>query len=330
MSGFFARGRVWAAFALVAFAAAGSAQAQDYPTKNVTVVVSIGAGTGMDVLARLYADKLQQSLGKPVVVENKPGAATMLAATAVATSPADGHTLVVLTSSAMAINPTLYKKINYRPNEDFVPISLYVKSPFILVANPALPIKTAADFIKYAKDAANPINYASVGAGGLQHLSMEFAKQRFGFNATHVPYRQTGQQVSDIAAGHVAAGFVEAGASIPLIKDGKLRALAVSASSPLPLLPDVPPFSKAAGAPDFEAVSWHVLLAPAKTPRPIVDKLHAEMKRIMSDPGMVEKAANIGLIPIETPSVEGIADYIKSEQQKWGALVKTLGLEGTQ
>ena len=135
---------------------------------------------------------------------------------------------------------------------------------------------------------------------------MEFAKQRFGFDATHVPYRNTGQSVTDLAAGQVDAGFVEAGASMPLIKDGKLRALAVSSVDRLPLLPDVPPFAEAAEAPDFEAVSWHMLLAPAKTPRPIVDRLHAEMKKIMNDPAMTEKAAAIGLIPIETPSIEGM------------------------
>jgi tripartite-type tricarboxylate transporter receptor subunit TctC len=254
----------------------------------------------------------------------------MLAAASVATAPADGHTLVVLTSAAMAINPALYKQINYDPNRDFVPISLYVKSPFILAVNPSVPAKTVPEFIKYAKEAATPINYASVGAGGLQHLSMEFAKQRFAFNATHVPYRNTGQSVTDLAAGHVSAGFVEAGASIPLIKDSRLRALAVSASTRLPLLPDVPPFSEASGAADYEAVSWHVLLAPSKTPKEIVDRLHAEMKKIMSDPAMVEKAANIGLIPYDSPSVTDISDYMKSEQVKWGTLVEKLGLKGTQ
>jgi tripartite-type tricarboxylate transporter receptor subunit TctC len=305
-------------------------QAQGFPSKTLTIVVSIGAGTGMDVLARIYAEKLSAALGKPVVVENKPGAATMLAANAVATAPPDGHTLVVLTSSAMAINPTLYKQISYDPNRDFIPISLYVKSPFILVVNPALPAKTVPELLKHAKETKPPLNYASVGAGGLQHLSMEFTKNRFGLEMTHVPYRNTGQSVSDLAAGHVALGFVEAGASIPLIKDGKLRALAVSSSTRLPLLPDVPPFSEASGAADYEAVSWHVLLVPAKTPKEIVDRLHAEMQKIMTAPDIVEKAANIGLIPIPPPSVEETSAYIKSEQAKWGALVEKLGLKGTQ
>jgi tripartite-type tricarboxylate transporter receptor subunit TctC len=169
-----------------------------------------------------------------------------------------------------------------------------------------------------------------VGAGAFQHISMEFAKQRFGFDATHVPYRATGQSIADLIGGHVATGFVEAGASIPAIKEGKLRALAVSSTSPLPLLPEVPPFSVASGAQDFESVSWHALMVPAKTPKDIVDKLHAEMKKIMSDPDMKKKAADIGLIPIDTPSVDGINDYIKAERVKWGTLVEKIGLKGSQ
>ena len=320
----------WVAVMLAVLGPNAPADAQSYPSKNITIVVSLGAGTGMDVLARLYADKLKTALGKPVVVENKPGAATMLAAAQVATSPPDGHTLVVLTSSAMAINQSLYKQMNYSPESDFVPISLYVKSPFILVANPNMPFKTVPEFIKHATQADPPLKYASVGAGALQHLSMEFAKQRFKFDAVHVPYRQTGQSVTDLAAGHVDVGFVEAGASIPLIKEGRLRALAVSASQRLPRLPDVPPFSEAARAPDFEAVSWHILLAPAKTPKEIIDRLHAEMKKIMAEPDMKEKVSNIGLIPFDTPTVDGMNDYMKSERVKWGSLVEKLGLKGSQ
>jgi tripartite-type tricarboxylate transporter receptor subunit TctC len=205
-----------------------------------------------------------------------------------------------------------------------------VKSPFILVVNPALPVQSVPDLVKYAKESPTPLTYSSPGAGVAQHLSIEFMKQKFGLQMTHVPYRNTPQSISDITAGHVHLGFAEAGASIPLIKDGKLRALAVSSTTPLPLLPEVPPFSVASGAADFEAVSWHILFAPAKTPKDIVDKLHEEMKRIMSAPEMKDKMANLGLIPHDTPSVDGIRSYIKSEQEKWGALVRKLGLEGSQ
>ena len=180
------------------------AQAQGYPSQNITIVVSIGAGTGMDVLARLYAEKLSAALGKPVIVENKPGAATMLAANAVATSPPDGHTLVVLTSSRAGDQSSALQADQLRPGKAISCRSrLYVKSPLILVVNPTLPVKTVPEFISYAKEAKPPLNYASVGAGGFQHLSMEFAKQRFGFEATHVPYRNTGQSITDLAAGHV-------------------------------------------------------------------------------------------------------------------------------
>jgi tripartite-type tricarboxylate transporter receptor subunit TctC len=318
------------ALPFVTAGAAPPAQAQAYPSRTITIVVPLGAGTGMDVLVRLYADKLSQALGKPVVVENKPGASTMLGAQQVATAAPDGHTLGVLTSGAMSINPTLYKQISYNPDQDFIPLSLYVKSPFILVVNPDVPVKSVPELIKYAKEKSPPLNYASVGAGALQHLSMEFMKQRFGLEMTHVPYRTTGQSVTDLAAGHVALGFVEAGASIPLIKEGKLRALAVSSSSRLPLLPEVPPFSEAASAPDFETVSWHILLAPAKTPPEIVDRLHSEMKKIMAMPDIREKIGAIGLIPNDTPSEDGMRAYLKSEGDKWGSLVKKLGLQGSQ
>ena len=304
--------------------------AQSYPSKNLTLIIPLGPGTGMDIVARLYAEKLAAALGKAVVVENKPGAATMLAAAQLATSPPDGHTIGVLTSSALSINQHLYKQMNYSPENDFTPISLYVKSPLILVVNPNVPAKTVPEFIAHAKQAKPPLNYASVGAGAFQHISMEFAKQRFGFDATHVPYRNTGQSVADLIGGHVATGFVEAGASIPAIKEGKLRALAVSSTTPLPLLPDVAPFSQASGASDFEAVSWHILLVPSKTPKEIVDRLHAEMKKIMGDPEMKKRAADIGLIPFDSPSVAGMNDYIKAERVKWGALVEKIGLKGSQ
>jgi tripartite-type tricarboxylate transporter receptor subunit TctC len=318
------------ALSLLTISLSSPVHGQSYPSRNITLLIPLGAGTGMDIVARLYAEKLAAALGKAVVVENKPGAATMLAAAQLATAPPDGHTIGVLTSSALSINQHLYKQMNYSPDNDFTPISLYVKSPLILVVNPNVPAKTVPEFIAHAKQSKPPLTYASVGAGAFQHISMEFAKQRFGFDATHVPYKATGQSVADLVGGHVASGFVEAGASIPSIKEGKLRALAVSSTTPLPLLPEVQPFSVTSGASDFEAVSWHVLLVPSKTPKDIVDRLHAEMKKIMGDPEMKKRAADIGLIPIDTPSIQGMQDYIKAERSKWGALVDKIGLKGSQ
>jgi tripartite-type tricarboxylate transporter receptor subunit TctC len=316
--------------AAIAALAHAPACAQPYPNKPITVVVPLAAGSGMDTIARLFGDQISQALGKPVVIDNRAGAATMLGTEAVAKAAPDGYTLLIATSSAMAINPVLYKKIAYDPNRDFVPISLYVKSPFILVVDPKLPVRTVPELIRYAKESSTPLTFSSPGAGVAQHLSVEFLKQRFGVEMTHVPYRNTPQSITDIAAGHVNLGFAEAGASLPLIQDGKLRALAVSSSARLGVVPDVPPFSEASGAADFEAVSWHVLFAPAGTPADVVDRLHQQMKRIMAAPTMRKQVADLGLIPYDTPDVEGIKTYIRSEQDKWGALVRKLGLEGSQ
>jgi tripartite-type tricarboxylate transporter receptor subunit TctC len=318
----------WALLCVVLLASA-PARGEDYPSRAITIVVSLAAGSGMDAVTRLYAEKLSEAFGKPVIVENKPGAATTLAANQVARATPDGYTLVVLTSIALSINPTLFQHLNYDP-QDFTPISLYVKSPFVLVINPSLPAKTLSEFVEFARKANPSLNYASIGAGSVQHMSMEFAKKRLGFDATHVPYRSTPQSVTDLMGGQVAASFLEAGLSMPLIKDGKLRALAVSSAQRLPLLPDVPPFAEASGATDYEGVSWHMLLVPSKTPQPIIDRLHAEMKRIMQAPEMQAKIAALGLIPNDSPSIEDMRSYIRSEQLKWGALVKQLGLEGSQ
>src|SRR4051794_2244982 len=319
-----------AAVALAILVTPGPTSAQTYPTKSITLVVPLAAGTGMDTIARLYSEQLASSLGKPIVIDNRPGAAMMLAISFVARSAPDGYTLGIATSGPLATNPVLYKRIDYDPDKDFTPIALYVKSPFVLVVNPALPVRSVPDLIKLAKESGSPLNYSTPGVGLMQHLSVEFMKQRFGFEATHVPYRSTPQSVTDIVAGHVAFGFAEAGAAVPLIKEGKLRAIAVSSKTRLPILPDVPPFAQVSGASDYEAVSWHVLLAPAATPAPVIDRLHGDMKRIMGSAEMVKKVSDLGLIPFDTRPVAEIRTYIRSEQEKWGSLVRTLGLAGSQ
>ncbi len=322
---------LFAAFASLSAQAQTQAAAPNWPSRTITIVLPLAAGSGMDTIVRLYADKLSPALGRPVVIENRLGGRQMIAASAVAKAEPDGHTLVVLTSSSLAIGPTLFKDMRVNPAKEFVPISLYVKSPFILVVNPAMPVKTAADFIAHAKaQMASPLSYTSLGPGSPQHLSMELVKSQFGVPMTHVPYTNTPQSVLDVTSGHVSGGFAEAGASLSLIREGKLRALAVSSSQELPVLPGVAPFAEAGKLPGFEAVSWHVLLAHAATPKPIVDRLHAEMKRIMADKELTKKVADMGLLPVDTPDVDGIRQYIASEQEKWGSLVRKLGLEGSQ
>ncbi len=318
------------ALALATIAIHPPALAETYPTKSITIMPLLAAGTGLDVTVRLYAEQLSQAFGKPVIVENKPGSAGLAGVAALKAAPADGYSMIVATSAVMAIRPTLLKSAPYDAQKDFIPIALYVKSPFILVVNPDLPIHSVPDLIKYVKERPGKLSYSSSGVGGAPHLSSEYMKQRFDIDLAHVPYRNSPQSIADVAAGHVSMAFAEAGASLPLIRDGKLRALAVTSSMRLPTVPELPPFGEAVGAPDFEAVSWHVLLAPASTPLDVVAKLHTEMKRIMEAPDMQKKIAAIGLIPLEIASVDATRGYIKAEGEKWGSLVRKLGLEGSQ
>jgi tripartite-type tricarboxylate transporter receptor subunit TctC len=315
---------------LIACTSVLPAKAQTYPIRPITIVVSLAAGTGMDTLVRIYGEQLSQALGQPVVIENKPGGAGVVAGETIAKGKPDGYTLAVATSAVMAIRPTLFKVRPFEPLTDFVPISHYVKSPFVLIVNPSLPVSSVQEFVKYAKERPGQLSYSSSGIGGAPHLTMELLKQKFGFDMAHVPYRNSPQSIADVAAGHVFASIAEAGASLPLIKDGKLRALAVTSTTRFPTLPDVPPLAEAVAVPDLEAVSWHVIFARHDTPREIVNRLNGEMKRIMATPEMRQKILNIGLIPHESPSVEGIQSYIKAETEKWGAVVRQLGLEGSQ
>jgi tripartite-type tricarboxylate transporter receptor subunit TctC len=318
------------ALVLAALAPPSQAHAEGYPSRPITIIVSLAPGTGMDTLVRAYGEKLAQRLGQPVIIDNRPGGAGVVAGETIAKGAADGYTLAVATSAVMAIRPTLFKQRPFDPLTDFVPISYYVKSPFVFIVNPSLPVRSVAEFIKYAKERPGQLSYSSSGIGGAPHLTAELLKQKFGFDMAHVPYRNSPQSIADVAAGHVTASVAEAGASLPLIRDGKLRALAVTSATRFPTLPDVPPIAEAVGMPDLEAVSWHVIFARHDTPRDIVDKLHDEMKRIIAAPEMQQRIMNIGLIPQDSPSVEGIQRYIRSETDKWGALVRQLGLEGSQ
>ncbi|MFM9971172.1 MAG: Bug family tripartite tricarboxylate transporter substrate binding protein [Burkholderiales bacterium] len=305
-------------------------QAQAYPSKQISIIVTLVPGTGMDIIARAYGEKLTQGLGRPVIIENKPGASQIIGVNALLAAPADGHTLLVATSGAMAINPSFFKKLPYDYQKDFTPVSLYLKSPFILVVNPKVPANTALEFIAYAKERPGKLSFSSANIGSAPQLAGEMLNMRFGLNIVNIPYKDTAQSIADIASGTVQMAFAEAGASQALIKDGRIRALAVSAQTRLSTLPDIPPLAEAANAPDFEAVSWHALFAKAGTPAPIIGRLHSEMKRVMAEADIQNRMRGIGLIPVDSPSVEGIQKYITDEEAKWGGIVRKLGLAGSQ
>jgi tripartite-type tricarboxylate transporter receptor subunit TctC len=318
-----------AAVAWAVLAPLSPAHAQPYPSRPITVVVALAAGTGMDIIVRSYAERLSQTLGRPIIIENRPGNAGLAAVDGALKAPPDGYTLLAATSSAMAIRPTMFKKPPYDPTTDFVPISHYLKSPFVLVVNPDLPIKSVPDLIAYVKARPGKIAFSSTSIGGAPHLAGEYLNQRFGVEMTHVPYKISPQAIQDVAAGHVQLTFAEAAASLALIRDGKLRALAVTSTTRLGTLPEVPPFAEAAGIADFEAVSWHMLYARADVPKEIVDRLHGEMNRIIALPELQTRMTSLGLIPYPPPPIAESQRYIKSEIDKWGGLVKSLGLAGT-
>jgi tripartite-type tricarboxylate transporter receptor subunit TctC len=306
------------------------ASAQDYPSRTITLVVPLAPGTGMDIIARLYGEQLSQRLGRPVIVENKPGGGFISATQSVLAAPPDGHTLLVAAPSNLSYNPILYKQLPYDPEKDLVPISHYLTSPFILVVNPALPVRTAAEFIQYAKDQPTPLSYSTPAGIGVPGFAVEAMAHRFGLKFNHVPYRSSPQSILDIASGHIHFAFAEAGASQALIQDGKLRALAVSSHQRLPAHPSIPPFAQAANAPDFEIVAWHMLVARSGTPKPILERLNADMKQIMAAPEMQQRMSNMGLIPLDPAPLAESERYIKSETAKWRTLLTTIGLAGTQ
>ena len=307
-----------------------TAHAQDYPSKAVTVTLVLAPGTGLDAVARTWGEPLALALGKPVIFDNKPGANGIVAVNAVKNAPADGHALLVGTSAALALNQTTYKQLPYDSAKDFIPVSVYLKSPFILIVHPSLPVRTALELAAYVKARPGQLSYSSTGPGGAPRLATEMFAQHFGLNLIHVPYKNSPQAIIDIAAGHVQLGFAEAGASQQLIRDKRLRALAVSTLMRFSSLPDVPTLAEAAKRPGLEAVSWHALVAPAATPRGNVNRLHNEMTRIIKLPEVNKAISNLDLIPAAPASIDEHRQYIASETQKWGDLIRKLGLAGSQ
>jgi len=319
-----------AAAGLAALAPSGRVRGEDFPAGGITAIVALGAGGSMDVITRLYGQKLAERFDKPFVVENRGAAAGNIAAEAVARAQADGRTLLVASSGVYAINGTFFKSLAYDAARDFVPIAVYVKVPFVLVTRAQSPIASLADLVAAAKQQPGKLTFASTGLGLAPHLAGELLKAKLGIDLTHVPYKGSmAQALSDVMAGHVDLMFADPSNAIPLIKDGKLKAFGASSSTRLPQLPDVPTIGELIAAPDFEAVSWHAIAAPARTPQPVVDKLHAALVDAFKDQAVIAKIQAMGLTPINPPLGGSAARaYIAAETEKWGALLKRLDLVG--
>lgn len=313
--------------ALAALSLNAAANATEFPTKPITFVVPLGAGGSMDVIARALAPKLQDRLGKPVVVDNRVGGGTVIAANAVANAPADGHTLLFAPSGTLTTNGFIYKSLSYDPVKSFTPVALYVKVPFVLVVNPELPVKSVAELVALSK--TKPLSFGSTGTGAVPHLAGELLKAKTGMAMTHVPYKGAIPALNDVVAGHVQLTFADPSLAPQLIDGGKVRALGVSSLTRVGVLPNVPPLAEA-GVPGFEAVSWHLIVAPAGTPADVVAKLHAEIKAIFAQPEMQAQLTRMGLIPVDSPPVAELNKFLAQEIEKWGAAVKQAGLVGSE
>jgi len=312
----------WTLGAMFACIALG-ALAQSYPNRPIRLVVPFPAAGTTDILARAAAQKLTESLGQAVIVDNRPGAGGNIGSDLVAKSAPDGYTLLMGTVGTHAINPSLYSKMPYDHVKDFVPVVLVAGVPNVLVVNPALPVNSVADLIKLAKDKPGTINFASSGSGTSIHLSGELFKTMAGVDMTHVPYKGSSPALTDLIGGQVQVMFDNLPSALPQIKGGKLRAIAVTSLKRAPALPDIPTISES-GLPGFEASSWFGVLAPAGTPAPIVARINAEVNRWLQSADAREKLISQGA-EAAGGSPEQFAAHIRAESEKWAKVVKASG-----
>jgi tripartite-type tricarboxylate transporter receptor subunit TctC len=318
--------RVLSSFAilLASLASAAPTSAQDYPARNVTFIVPTGAGAGTDLLARILAPKLTDRFGKSFVVENRPGAGTVIAANAVAKSAPDGYTLLMGTSTPLAINASLHKKLPYDPARDFMPLALIATVPFVLVVNNDLPVHSVQDFIRLAKESPGTFSYGSTGPGTPFHLYAELFGSMTGIQLVHVPYKAAVAALTDLMGGRLQVMMTDFASSLPLIREGKVRALGVTTRSRAPAAPEIAPIAEL-GVPGFEAAAWQMVVTPAATPKTIVDKLHAELKAIMAMPETRDQIAKIGLVPANTGSPEELQRFVEAEIARWAKVVERSG-----
>jgi tripartite-type tricarboxylate transporter receptor subunit TctC len=304
----------------------GSAAAQNYPTKPIKLVVPFSPGGASDLTARTLAQKMGDSIGQPIVVDNKPGANGVLGIDAVAKSPPDGYTILLTDRGSLTVNPSLYAKLPYDPVKDFSYIGVATDGPYVLVANPKLGVTSVKDLVALAKSKPGTVNYSSFGIGSMAHLNLEAFNHRMGTDMLHVPYKGAAPAAQAAVTGEVGVTIAAVPAVQGFIKDGRLRALAVGADKRFPVLPDVPTMTEAGAPNDILVPTYFALLAPANTPAPIVTRLNAELRKALADPAVMERLAGAGLVPVGgTP--EAMASSIKQDLPRFAEIVKRIGIK---
>ena len=311
-------------FALFA-AGSWSALAQPYPTKPIVLVVPFAPGGTSELISRLMAQKLAERLGQQVVVENRPGAAGNIAMEQVARAAPDGYTLILGHIGTLAVNPAMFPRLPYDALKDFAPVSLIAAVPNIVTINPSVPAKNLKEFLDLARAKPGAINYGSAGNGSAGHLAMEYLKRIAKVDMVHVPYKGTGPMLTDLLAGQTQATFTGASPLIPHIKSGKLRALAVGSATRIPSLPDVPTVAES-GFAGFETAQWYGIIAPAKTPPAIIQRLSAEIAQVMQLPDVIARLSGDGTVMIGSTPQE-FATYIQVEMKRWGDVVRAANIK---
>ena len=310
------------AIAIALAASSFQVQAQPYPNQPIRLIVPFAAGGPSDVLARAFSQKLGEDLGQPVIIDNKPGAGTNLAAEFVARSKPDGYTIFLMMVGTQAINETLYKKLSYNTVKDFAPITLVASSSLMLVANPSVPVKNTSELIAYAKANPGKVNFGSSGTGTPLHLGGELFNVQAGTDITHVPYKGAAPALTDVLGGQIQTAMIGPPAALPYVKSGKLTPIGVTSLKRSPNAPEVPAIAET--LPNFEVELVYALVAPAGTPNAIIKRLNTQMSTILNNPETKTQLASRGF-DVQTSTPDQLGAYIKAEVTKWAPIVKKSG-----
>jgi tripartite-type tricarboxylate transporter receptor subunit TctC len=305
------------------------AQSADYPNRPVSFIVPFAPGGVTSLFARILGQKLEQRLGKPFVVENRPGGGGITAAAAVANATPDGYTIMMASSTVLAINVTVRKSLPYDPRTALTPIALLARVPFVLVVNPALPIQSVADLVKLAREKPGQIAFGTPGPGTFHHLNAEMFKSIFGLDLVHVPYKGSAPALNDLVGGHIQMMFCDVPPAMSLIQSGKIRALGVTTAERVPAVADIPPLAEV-GVPGYDTASWHTVTTTGNVPAPIVDKLYASIRDIMSDASVTEALVKDGAIPQVSPPPAEMKRFVEREIVRWGKVIEAAGLAGSE
>jgi tripartite-type tricarboxylate transporter receptor subunit TctC len=313
------------ALVLTTALAAGAAGAEDFPSHPIRLIVPYAAGGAADSVARIIAKRVTETIGQPIVTENRGGAGSIIGTEFVNKSNPDGYTLLLGQSGPISINPAVYKTLPYDPLKDFAPISMTTSYPYVMVVSPMLGVRTLQEFVSLAKSKPGALNYGSAGVGASNHLVTELFGSKAGIKMTHIPYRGTALAVADLIAGQVQVVFADPVSALPHVKAGSLLALAVTSKERSPIVPDVPTIAES-GYPGFDAIAWHGILAPANTPQAIIDRLHKEIMAALKDPAskaLLEAQA----IQIVGTSPEAFASFIRQDIATWKEVADQAGIE---